>query len=84
MQMRWGMVLPVEYAWLEPVLIAAVVVFIIDLIGNAITFSSRFINALVTAVVFAAIFGALVYFGYGGVSMQLSTTPSPTAPVTTQ
>ena len=28
------MVLPVEYAWLEPVLIAAVVVFVIDLVGN--------------------------------------------------
>ena len=30
------MVLPAEYAWLEPVLVAAVVVFVIDLIGNSI------------------------------------------------
>ena len=76
------MVLPVEYAWLEPVLIAAVVVFVIDLVGNSITFSSRFGNALATAIVFAAVFGSLVYFGYGGVEMQISTTPSAMAPAT--
>lgn len=74
------MVLPVEYAWLEPVLVAAVVVFVIDLIGNAITFKNRFANALVTAIVFAVVFGALVYYGYGGVSMEITTTPSASAP----
>lgn len=76
------MVLPVEYGWLEPVLIAAVVVFVIDLIGNAITFKNRFANALVTAIVFAVVFGALVYYGYGGVSMEFTTSPDATAPVT--
>lgn len=74
------MVLPVEYAWLEPVLVAALVVFVIDLIGNTITFKNRFANALVTAVVFALVFGALVYYGYGGVTMELTTTPDAAAP----
>jgi len=76
------MFLPGEYAWLEPVLVAAVVVFVIDLIGNAITFSSRFANAFTTAVVFAVVFGALVYYGYGGVSMEITTIPSAAAPAT--
>lgn len=74
------MVLPVEYSWLEPVLVAALVVFVIDLIGNAITFKNRFGNALVTAIVFALVFGALVYYGYGGVTMELTTTPDAAAP----
>ena len=74
------MFLPPQYLWLEPVIIAAVVVFVIDLIGNAISFSNRFANALVTAVVFAVVFGALVYFGYGNISMSVSTSPSVLAP----
>ena len=53
------MFLPADYLWLEPVLIAAAVVFVIDLIGNALSFGSRVTNALVTAVVFAVVFGAL-------------------------
>ncbi|WP_291177969.1 hypothetical protein [Hyphomicrobium sp.] len=55
------MFLPTEYAWLEPVLIAAGVVFVVGLIGNVLSFSNRFVNALVTAIVFAVIFGALTY-----------------------
>ena len=35
------MFLPAQYAWFEPVLIASIVVFIIDLVGNSITFSNR-------------------------------------------
>ena len=46
---------PPQYLWLEPVIIAAIVVFVIDLIGNTITFSSRLINAIVTALVFAVV-----------------------------
>jgi hypothetical protein len=30
------------------------------------------------------VFGALVYFGYGTVSMSVTTTPSATAPAQTQ
>lgn len=74
------MFLPVQYGWLEPVIIAAVVVFFVDWIGNNITFSNRIVNAFVTALVFALIFGALVYFGYGRVDISVSSTPSITAP----
>jgi hypothetical protein len=74
------MFLPPQYAWFEPVLIASIVVFIIDLIGNWITFSNRYLSALVSAVVFAIVFGGLVYFGYGNVSMSVKSTPSSSAP----
>jgi hypothetical protein len=78
------MMLPAQYAWFEPVLIASVVVFIIDLIGNSFAFGNRYIGALVSAILFALVFGALVYFGYGNVSMSVTTTPSATAPAQTQ
>jgi hypothetical protein len=78
------MLLPEQYAWFEPVLIATIVVFIIDLIGNTIGFGNRVLSALMSAIVFAVVFGALVYFGYGSVSMTVSTTPSPSAPAQTQ
>ena len=74
------MVLPPEYFWLEPVIVAAIVVFVIDLIGNTLAFGSRVVNAFVTAVVFALVFGSLVYFGYGNISMTVSATPSASAP----
>ena len=74
------MLLPAQYAWFEPVLIASIVVFIIDLIGNAIGFGNRVFSALLSAVLFALVFGGLVYFGYGDVSMSVRTTPSPSAP----
>ena len=76
--------LPEQYAWFEPVLIAAIVVFVIDLIGNTIGFGNRFVGALMSAILFAVVFGALVYFGYGSVSMQVTTTPSATAPAQAQ
>jgi hypothetical protein len=74
------MFLPPQYAWFEPVLIASIVVFVIDLIGASIAFGSRFLSGLDRAVLFAVVFGALVYFGYGSVSMSVTTTPSATAP----
>jgi hypothetical protein len=74
------MFLPPQYAWFEPVLIASIVVFVIDLIGASIAFGSWFLSALASAVLFAVVFGALVYFGYGSVSMSVTTTPSATAP----
>jgi hypothetical protein len=74
------MFLPAEYLWLEPVLIASAIVFVISLIGNVIAFWGRVANALVTALIFAGVFGALVYYGYGNISMSVSTTPSITAP----
>jgi hypothetical protein len=44
----------------------------------------RFLSALMNAIVFARVFGTLVYFGYGSVSMSVTTTPSTTAPAQTQ
>ena len=78
------MFLPEQYAWFEPVLIATIVVFVIDLVGNSIGFGNRFLSALMSAIVFALVFGTLVYFGYGNVSMSVTTTPSTTAPAQTQ
>ncbi|MFZ1108787.1 MAG: hypothetical protein WAN43_10650 [Rhodomicrobium sp.] len=75
------MLLPAQYAWFEPVLVASVVVFVIDLIGNSITFVNRYLSALVSAVVFGLVFGALVYLGYGDVSVSASVTQNPAAPV---
>ena len=70
--------LPAEYAWLEIVLIASGVVFVVDLIGNVLSFSSRVVNALVTAVVFALIFGSLTYLAYkDGAPMPTVTAPAP-------
>jgi uncharacterized membrane protein len=78
------MLLPTEYAWFEPVLIAAIIVFVVDVIGSTIVFSGRpVLNALASAIVFAVIFGVLVYYGYGRVEMSVSTTPEPTAPAQT-
>lgn len=74
------MFIPAEYAWFEPVLIGAIIVFVIAWIANSISFSSRFLNALLTSIVFAGIFGAVVYFGYGNVAFSVQTTPSATAP----
>ena len=65
---------PADLAWLEPVLIASAIVFIVDLIGNMLSFSNRFTNALVTAAVFALLFGGLSFFAYSDRSM-----PAPTA-----
>jgi hypothetical protein len=47
--------------WVQMVLIAAGLVFVLDLIANFISFSNRFVSALVTAVLFAALFGIAVY-----------------------
>jgi len=76
--------LPAQYAWFEPVLIATIVVFIIDLVGNSIGFGNRLLSAIMSAVVFALVFGSLVYFGYGSVSMSVTTTPNASAPAQTQ
>lgn len=48
---------------LQPVFIAAVIVFVLNAVGSFIEFNNRFINALVDTVLFAIVFGALVHFG---------------------
>jgi hypothetical protein len=77
------MFLPAQYTWFEPVLIASVVVFVVDLIGSAFSFGSRVLGALMSAIVFALVFGALVYFGYGSISMTVTATPAPNSPAVT-
>jgi hypothetical protein len=69
------MFLPSQYAWLEPVIISAVIVFVISWIGNTITFSNRIVSAFVTALIFGLIFAALAYSGYGGIDVSFHTTP---------
>src|SRR5450432_3897260 len=56
---RSAMLLPEQYAWFDPVLIAAIVVFVITLIGNTIGFGNRFVGALMSAILFALVFGAV-------------------------
>lgn len=71
--------LPEPYTWLEPVLIGAAVVFVVDLIGNVLSFSNRFVNALVTAVVFAVIFGGITFMAKReGIEVPTITVPAPT------
>ncbi len=66
------MFLPAEYTWLEPVIVAGIVVFVVDLVGNSLAYGGRLVNALITAVVFFAIFAALAYFGLG--KLEVATT----------
>jgi len=90
------MFMPAEYAWAEPVVIAAAVVFAISWIGKSIIFGNKFFNALMTAIVFALIFGALAYFRIATLSISFpgsgaasaaATSPQPSGlpanPVTT-
>ena len=51
----------IETAFLMKVLIGAGILFVIGYIGNMLSFSNRFMNALVTAVVFALVYGALYF-----------------------
>ena len=72
-----------QYPWVEPVLIGAAIVFVLDLIGNMISFSNRFMNALATAIVFAIVFGGLLYSGVMRLDVSTITTTTPaTAPAT--
>jgi hypothetical protein len=73
--------MPAEFAWLEPVLISSGIVFVVGLIGNLLSFSNRFVNALVTAIVFAAIFGTLSYLAYkDGAPVPTLSVPTPETP----
>ena len=49
------MFLTAQYAWFEPVLIATIVVFIIDLVGNSISLGNRFLGALMSSIVFLSL-----------------------------
>jgi TRAP-type C4-dicarboxylate transport system permease small subunit len=72
--------LPGDLLWLEPVLIATGLVFVVGLVGNMLSFKNRLMNALVTAVIFLVVFGAVTYFGYGSVEVDLPDLPSVETP----
>ena len=55
-----------QRAWLHMIAMSAALVFVIDLIANMLSFSNRFISALVTSVLFAVLFVCLIY-ATGGV-----------------
>ena len=65
------MFLPDEFVWIEPVIVAAIIVFAVDLVGNSLAYGGRLVNALATAAVFLVIFAALAYFGLG--KLEVST-----------
>ncbi|MEZ5829065.1 MAG: hypothetical protein R3D30_07850 [Hyphomicrobiales bacterium] len=57
-------------AWLTPVLIAAVIVFFVDLVCSFATSSNRVLNAVVQAVLFAIVAGLITaYFTVSEVSI---------------
>jgi len=57
-------------AWLTPVLLAAVIVFCVDLVCSFATSRSRVLNAVVQAVLFAIIAGLITaYFTVTEVSI---------------
>lgn len=64
-----------DLGWLQPVLIGAAVVFFLDLIGNMLSFSNRFVNALTTALIFAVLFGSLIHLGI--VQLDVKTVAAP-------
>jgi hypothetical protein len=50
---------PEETALLTNVLVGSGTVLVIAYLGNALTFSNRFLNALVTALIFSVFYSAL-------------------------
>jgi ATP/ADP translocase len=61
---------PPEYAWIEFIIMGAVLVFVIDLVGNVLYFRGRVVNALITALVFAVTFSFFLYFRFGSVTLN--------------
>lgn len=59
-----------QETWLRMIAMSAAVVFVLDLLANVLSFSSRLGNALVTAVLFAVLLGVLVYTT-GGIPTEL-------------
>ena len=59
-----------QETWLRMILMTAAVVFVLDLLANVLSFSSRLGNALVTALLFAVLLGVLVYTT-GGIPTEL-------------
>jgi ribose/xylose/arabinose/galactoside ABC-type transport system permease subunit len=66
-------ILPPEYSWLQPIIVASIVVFFVSWIANAIFSANDFLNALLTAIIFGLIFAGLVYSGMGGIEISIDT-----------
>ena len=54
-----------QQTWLQMIGISAVLVFVIDLVANMLSFSNRFTSALMTAIVFAVLLGLMMYMTGG-------------------
>jgi hypothetical protein len=62
-------------AWLQMVVMAAGLVFVLDLVANFISFNNRFVSALITAVLFAVLFGFAIYSSGGLMHGSVETGP---------
>lgn len=60
-----------QETWLRMILMSAALVFVLDLLANVLSFSSRLGNALVTAALFAVLLGVLTY-STGGIPTEMS------------
>lgn len=52
---------PAETALITKIVAGAGVLFVIGYVGNLLSFSNRFVNALVTAIVFGVVYAGLYY-----------------------
>jgi hypothetical protein len=56
-----------QHAWMDMIATSAILVFVVDLTANALSFSNRLTSALVTAGLFAVGYAILIY-AMGGLS----------------
>ncbi|MEO1028774.1 MAG: hypothetical protein AAFX02_06905, partial [Pseudomonadota bacterium] len=68
--------LPDHLVWLEPVLIGTILVFVVGLIGNMVSFKNRFMNAVTTALIFLVVFAAVTYLGYASIEVVVPELPT--------
>ena len=64
-------ILPPEYLWLQPIIVASIAVFFVSWIANAIFSANDFLNALLTAIIFGLIFTGLTYSGMGNIEISI-------------
>jgi len=66
------MFLPETLGWLEAILLASAIVFIISLLGNLLSFGGRVANAIVTAILFGVIMVGLVQYEVMEMNLRLT------------
>ncbi|MEL7542301.1 MAG: hypothetical protein AAGJ70_00850 [Pseudomonadota bacterium] len=59
--------------WLQTVLLGAGLVFVVDLVANILSFSNRFVSALVTVIVFVALYALALYMTGGVPTVEIPT-----------